>query len=249
VDLARQVDATGLSSLSDAQTQQTISGSQHVTENGDIIFRTASIEELENTFARLVKQDTWSITALITCRGGDSESADEPSVWGTYEMPSQQFLKKRAVKEQPLIEKKRPESSSNKASLGALAKKNATIIRGILPACFHSLAECERRTQNCSGHGQCRKEYHDKSAPVPYDCFSCKCGNTTTKHNDLISTTYWSGPACQKKDVSVEFWLIVLFTVGLVFLIGFAVGQIWEMGDEQLPSVIGAGVSGPTARK
>ena len=44
-------------------------------------------------------------------------------------------------------------------------------------------------------------------------------------------TTYWGGPACQKKDVSVQFWLLALFTVALVGLISFAVGQVWSMGE------------------
>lgn len=64
-----------------------------------------------------------------------------------------------------------------------------------------------------------------------------------------VQTTYWGGPACQKRDVSVQFWLIALFSVGMVGLISFAVGQVWSMGDEELPSVIGAGVSGPVARR
>ena len=47
----------------------------------------------------------------------------------------------------------------------------------------------------------------------------------------------------------MEFWLIVLFSVAMVGLVGFAVGSVWGMGDEELPSVIGAGVSGPVARR
>lgn len=63
-----------------------------------------------------------------------------------------------------------------------------------------------------------------------------------------MKTTYWAGSACQKRDVSVEFWLLALFTVAMVGVVGFAVGSIWGMGEEQLPSVIGAGVSGPVRR-
>jgi hypothetical protein len=66
---------------------------------------------------------------------------------------------------------------------------------------------------------------------------------------DGKKTTRWGGPACQKKDVSIEFWLIVGFTVGMVFLVTFAIGTVWDMGSEELPSVIGAGVSGPSTRK
>jgi hypothetical protein len=249
VDLARQLDLVGLSGLSEKETFKMLNGTLYGTSSEDIIYMVPSFGKLEGYFQELVKEGTRSVTALVTYSNGIEGSVDELPEWGTYEMPSQQFLKRRTNKEQPLIEKEQPGTTPNKDSFGSLAKKNATVIRGILPACFHSLSECEKRTSNCTGRGSCRKEYHDKSAPVPYDCYSCKCGNTTTKHDGLVSTTYWSGPACQKKDVSVEFWLIVLFTLGLIFLVGFAIGQIWEMGDQQLPSVIGAGVSGPTARK
>ena len=47
----------------------------------------------------------------------------------------------------------------------------------------------------------------------------------------------------------MQFWLIALFTVAMVGLVSFAVGQVWSMGEEELPSVIGAGVSGPVARR
>ena len=48
--------------------------------------------------------------------------------------------------------------------------------------------------------------------------------------------------------VGAEFWMIALFSVGLVGLVGFAVGTVFGMGQEELPSVIGAGVSGPVRR-
>jgi hypothetical protein len=34
----------------------------------------------------------------------------------------------------------------------------------------------------------------------------------------------------------------------MVFLVSFAVGSVMSMGSEELPSVIGAGVSGPVKR-
>ena len=47
----------------------------------------------------------------------------------------------------------------------------------------------------------------------------------------------------------MQFWLLALFSVGMVGLVSFAVGQVMGMGGEELPSVIGAGVSGPVARR
>ena len=63
-----------------------------------------------------------------------------------------------------------------------------------------------------------------------------------------IKTTYWGGPACQKKDVSVPFWLFVGSGVLLAFLISSGIGMLYSMGSEELPSVIGAGVSGPSRK-
>jgi hypothetical protein len=61
-------------------------------------------------------------------------------------------------------------------------------------------------------------------------------------------TTYWGGPACQKKDISVQFWLFVMIGVALAFLISAGIGMLYSMGSEELPSVIGAGVSGPVRK-
>lgn len=122
-------------------------------------------------------------------------------------------------------------------------------LRGILPSCFASLSACEATTRNCTAHGRCRRKYTDASSDPSISCYSCQCSTTTsTNEAGNTITTTWGGPACQKKDVSVEFWLIVLFTVGMVFLVGFAIGEIWSMGEAELPSVIGAGVSGPVKR-
>ncbi|KAK1918310.1 hypothetical protein P3342_001228 [Pyrenophora teres f. teres] len=60
--------------------------------------------------------------------------------------------------------------------------------------------------------------------------------------------TYWGGPACQKKDISTQFWLFVGSGVILAFLVSSGIGMLYSMGAEELPSVIGAGVSGPTRK-
>jgi hypothetical protein len=60
--------------------------------------------------------------------------------------------------------------------------------------------------------------------------------------------TYWGGPACQKKDVSQPFWLFAGSGIVLAFLISASIGLLYSMGNEELPSVIGAGVSGPVKK-
>jgi 1,4-dihydroxy-2-naphthoate octaprenyltransferase len=48
---------------------------------------------------------------------------------------------------------------------------------------------------------------------------------------------------CQKKDVSVPFWLLAGFTIGIIGVVTFAIGLLYSIGEEKLPGVIGAGVS------
>lgn len=186
---------------------------------------------------------------LMPLTGSDS------STWGSYSMPNTESpLQKRQV-EKPLSESFEEASQAVKPApmstpLTTFADQSSPL-PGILPACFRSQDECESTTRNCTGHGKCRKLYHDRDAANGQkgDCYSCQCSATKEETSDgKVKTTSWGGPACQKKDISIAFWLIALFTVGLVFLVSFAVGNLVSMGGEELPSVIGAGVSGPVRK-
>lgn len=122
--------------------------------------------------------------------------------------------------------------------------------KGILPACFATADACTDATHNCSGHGKCIKKY---SNPVGGEgnvenCFSCACQATTEDRGKGYKTIQWAGPACQKKDVSMPFWLLGGTTVGLMAAVAWGVGLLYSMGSEDLPSVIGAGVSNAGAR-
>lgn len=55
----------------------------------------------------------------------------------------------------------------------------------------------------------------------------------------------WGGVACQKEDISSPFFLIAGVTILVIALAGSAVGMLFSMGNEGLPSVIAAGVGGP----
>jgi hypothetical protein len=46
----------------------------------------------------------------------------------------------------------------------------------------------------------------------------------------------------------VQFWLFVAVGVVLAFLVSSGIGMLYSMGSEELPSVIGAGVSGPVRK-
>ncbi|CAK4033413.1 endoplasmic reticulum membrane [Lecanosticta acicola] len=252
VDLAKQSLPKQYLHLDDDEVFAQLYASRATSGEGDCFHVTKSAADFEAVFDRLVKEKSWSITAMVTPSGVKSSAGETKYQWGTYTMPGAQSpLKKRQqTKEEPLslATDYEPVQSSSSTPPSTFDANNTEPLRGILPACFSTQSACESATRNCTGHGSCSKKYHDRTAGKSgMDCYSCSC--KATKSSDGKKTTKWGGPACQKKDVSIEFWLIVLFTVGMIFVIGFAIGTIWEMGSEELPSVIGAGVSGPTARK
>lgn len=257
IDLARQSNPRNLAPLSDDDILTQLKESKDQSWRDDFFYIAKSVADFEAIFESLVKSKSWCITAIITpsTEASTQSGQGQRFQWGTYEMPGKQSaLRKRAraQQEEPLTlaDSFKPVESSS-APVSSLVDSTQPL-RGILPACFTSQSACESATRNCTGHGQCTKKYHDPDSLAPgrgtgRDCFTCQC--SATKSEDGKKTTVWGGPACQKKDISIQFWLITLFTVGMIFLISFAIGTIMEMGSQELPSVIGAGVSGPTARK
>ena len=247
-DLYRQIDPRPATYTEDSATIKT----------GDYFYTAGNVADLEKKFFQLREEGTWTITAILVPQFTESTDAPKLFPWGTYTMPwsqswSQQRSKRQIGSEEPLsaptTHSTVPVSSSkNDANVFA---KNSTPLAGILPSCFRSQSECESSTRNCTGHGSCSLKYvnKDHARGAKGECYSCSCSATVVKSEDgKKKTTVWGGPACQKKDVSVQFWLIALFTVGLVFLVSFAVGTVYSMGSEELPSVIGAGVSGPVRK-
>lgn len=191
-----------------------------------------------------------SVTVILMPATGS-----DASTWGTYSMPNTESPLRKRQSEKPLSESF--EAASQAAEPAPMSTPLTTFadqtsaLPGILPACFRSQEECEKTTRNCTGHGKCRKQYSNRDAAkgANADCFSCQCSATKEDRGEgKFKTTVWGGPACQKQDVSIAFWLITLFTVGLIFLVSFAVGNLVSMGGEELPSVIGAGVSGPVRK-
>ena len=121
--------------------------------------------------------------------------------------------------------------------------------KGVLRICHPSHDDAVSSTNNCSGHGKVylRATGLEKFSP---DCYACKCEATKlTFKSGKTKTIHWGGPACQKKDVSMQFWLLGGVTVGLVAIVAWGIGLLVSMGSEELPGVIGAGVAGPTASK
>jgi hypothetical protein len=173
------------------------------------------------------------------------------SPYGTYNVPS--ILQRRGqVFEEPLIAPAvTPPSSENPHSPTAQTFKTSVPRKGVLPLCQPSQEKCISATNNCSGHGIPYRKPGDPSAPSAKECWTCKCDNTVRRDKDgkVIKTTQWGGPSCQKKDVSVPFFLLAGLTLALVAIVGWGIGLLYSIGQEDLPSVIGAGVTGPRAQK
>lgn len=64
-----------------------------------------------------------------------------------------------------------------------------------------------------------------------------------------IKSIQWGGAACEKKDISVPFFLFAGFGVAMMAVVVGSIGLLYGMGKEELPGVIGAGVTGPRAQR
>lgn len=63
-----------------------------------------------------------------------------------------------------------------------------------------------------------------------------------------MQTMQWGGPACQKRDISSPFFLIAGISILVVVAIGASVGLLFNVGQGELPGVIGAGVGTATQK-
>ncbi|KAK5743948.1 hypothetical protein LTR17_002286 [Elasticomyces elasticus] len=272
IDMVRQ-SLAALPSESDAailaRIQEGVGATHRADNSDDKMFMIRTPSALEQIFKTKVLGRTIYVPSTSTSEEGERQGEAQ---WGTYTLPPSHqtpnhlHLTKRAERERPQPEtplELAPTTSLTTSDLDFLASaasknsSNSTSkpLRGILPACFTTQQSCSSATRNCMGHGTCRLSFTDQSAAKDsksQHCYACQCVPTVVKSGEkgeLVSTTYWGGPACQKKDISIQFWMLALFTVAMVFLVMFAVGTLMEMGGEELPSVIGAGVSGPTAKR
>lgn len=183
------------------------------------------------------------------------------NAWGTYTVPANEA--RRQNPEAVLSSNPGPSTSPNPHTsdledlpVAAHAKGKGPVL-GILPSCFATLSACQQTTHNCSNHGECKLLHKGRGSgkdTETVDCYGCACV-PTVKHvgedkgmESKKQVTYWGGPACQKRDISVQFWLFVFSGVVLAFLVSSGIGMLYSMGSEELPSVIGAGVSGPVRK-
>lgn len=217
------------------------------SENNDL---SSTIRELADLCS-----SNWPFTVVVMPPSSGSHSKRSSNAWGKYEVPKRSASAERKRPEAILAEPaaggdfvERVNKTASKQALTSSASKNSTIVRGILPACFSSQETCESSTNSCSGRGACIKKYTDRDNNNKA-CYTCQCkAQVRTNKDGSTKTTYYGGPACQKKDVVMPFWLFAGFGIVMAFLLSYGIGMLYSMGNEDLPSVIGAGVSGPSAR-
>lgn len=169
------------------------------------------------------------------------------SPYGTYSSPSHLLELNRRQAETPLTS---PEASTKDSPASTTKPLQAPHpLRGVIPVCHASAQECIASTNNCSGHGAPYKRFIDPTSKEARDCYACNCTTTVQTNKHGKKTTQWGGPACQKKDVSAPFWLLSGFSILLLALVSWSIGLLFSIGEEVLPSVIGAGVGGPRPQK
>lgn len=113
----------------------------------------------------------------------------------------------------------------------------------LAPVCHASNSSCAEATNSCSGHGSCFLKYGSGNEGATGNCYACRCQQTVERKSDgTTKKIQWGGVACQKEDISSPFFLIAGVTILVIVLAGSAVSMLFSMGQEELPSVIGAGV-------
>ena len=112
----------------------------------------------------------------------------------------------------------------------------------MLPVCYNSALSCAEATGNCSGRGYCYNKYSSRDERASSDCFACKCSETVIKDDGSVQKVWWGGSACEKRNIATPFFQIAAITILLTGAIAAAIGLLFSLGQEKLPSVIGAGV-------
>lgn len=135
--------------------------------------------------------------------------------------------------------------SSNAQSNVHRSAHGLPIHRNLAPVCHATNSSCAEATNNCSGHGTCYLKSGSESESSG-NCYACRCQQTVVRKSDgTTQKIQWGGPSCEKKDISSSFWLIAGVSILLVLMVGSGIGMLFSMGQQELPSVISAGVGGP----
>ena len=180
------------------------------------------------------------------------------NAYGTYRTPTSSLERRQAQAEQPLsmldLPKISPPVSQDSSTSQPHVFQKPPKRKATMKLCHSTLDACMSATDNCSGHGKCyeKNATQGDGAESTRPCWACVCnrnGTIRTNADSSKKTTYWGGPACSKQDVSAPFFLLAGATIFLLAAVSWGIGLMYSIGQEPLPSVIGAGVAGPRASK
>lgn len=176
----------------------------------------------------------------------ESSRRSKLSAWSVLD--SKLDLKARDLFEEPMTDFSMTRDAVPKATSPPPEKPDGTgssaTQKKTVHGCLQSLNECQTQTNNCSsGRGTCRNRNGNDTTYGPNQCFLCHCSRTVNELNQGRQTTYWAGSMCEKVDKSTPFWLLAGSAIALAGAVAFAIGLLFNVGAEELPGVIGAGVS------
>ncbi|RDW87583.1 hypothetical protein BP5796_03277 [Coleophoma crateriformis] len=197
------------------------------------------------------KNGEMNVVIILSPEASRSAKASTKS-YGSYEMPMSDSvnLNRRQAEELITTEAFASTPAAAVAPVSQVSAPNTTFapLKGVIAFCHDSLDACISATNNCSGHGSCYGR--SNSTAGVSSCYTCRCLPTVKKFEkggtERTKTTHWGGAACNKEDISGQFWLLAGFTVILVGIVSSAIGMMFSIGEEKLPGVIGAGVSSKT---
>lgn len=199
-----------------------------------LIQRPEILGELIDRFSRLTKLakigEMQTTLMLLPAASGSSRSKQG--------LDQQQELRRRQAEQ--VISSFHKTAAPPEAPTSSAAKSILRAPSAPVPACFDSLESCVSGTGNCSHQGQCLNKYGSADASGS-SCFACHC--LSTRDGEDGPLTHWAGPTCAKKDISVPFWLFAGFTLLMLGTLSLSVTLLYNVGEEKLPGVIGAGVS------
>ncbi|KAJ5612409.1 hypothetical protein N7510_005603 [Penicillium lagena] len=186
-----------------------------------------SLESFFHTLTKLSSSGKQEITALILPRRNDSEHKLARRGISNMLSRAPNPIQPRAVRR---------------------SAQDLSVPSTLTPVCHASNSSCVEATNNCSGHGHCYKKSGSGNSGAGDSCYACRCTETVVKKDDgTTETIQWGGSACQKRDISSPFFLIAGVSILVVAMVSSAIGMLFSVGQQELPSVIGAGVGGTKA--
>jgi hypothetical protein len=183
-----------------------------------------------NALSRLAQPSNTKITLLLTPGSSDGSVGFEiASHIHQKRVEKPLSISANSNSPKPSVETTFPLETSPAVAPNAAFKRHQR--------CYSTQDACTNSTNSCSSHGECAK--------ASDGCWSCVCKPTIRKSPEggHEQVTHWGGYGCQKQDVSVPFNLLLIFTVAIVFVIAWAIGLLYSIGEEELPSVLSAGVA------